>query len=75
MKDCLCQCLSHNGFLTAKGLVEAAQRDVVIDGVAGMDLFGYIDSRVSVSELRRDETDFFFDDDLIEEQHRRFLDG
>ena len=69
----MCGCNSHNGFLTAKGLAETAQRDVIVDGVASMDMFGYLDSRVSVSGLRRDETMFIFDSEVIDEQYRRFL--
>jgi len=70
--NCLCECLSHNGFLTAKGLREAAQREVVLDGVAGMDMFGYLDRVGSVSALVEVEG-AHWDDELLEEQHRRFL--
>ena len=71
----MCGCNSHNGFLTAKGLEKAAQRDVCIDGVDGMDMFGYLDSRVSVSAVGRDETMLIFDDEVIENQYRRFLEA
>ena len=70
---CKCDCLAHNGFLTAKGLKEAAQRDVFIDGVAGMEMFGYLDRVASVSGLRRDETLYVHDDDYIDSQSRRAL--
>ena len=67
-----CTCVSHNGFLTAKGLVEAAQRDVIIDGVAGMDMFSYLDSRVSVSAPTGVQL-HWPDDHKIDQQYRRFL--
>ena len=72
---CACACLSHNGFLTAKGLKEAAQRDVFIDGVAGMDMFGYLDRVSSVSGSRRDEDLYVHDDDYLDQQDRRFHNG
>ena len=70
-----CGCLSHNGFLTAKGLKEAAQRDVFIDGVDTMDMFGYVDRVGSVSALVEVEENHVFDDQLLDNQYRRFLNG
>jgi len=74
MTKCLCQCLSHNGFLTAKGLTEAAQREVHLDGVDGMDLFHYVDSRVSVSATERNEAPMsIFSDEVLDEQEQRYF--
>ena len=59
-----CSCHSHNGFLTRAGyraLDLAAQTS-------------YLDRSVSVSGSRRDETTMIFDEGVIDEQHRRFLD-
>ncbi len=62
---------SRNGFLTAKGLAEAEQR-LSLEGLAPRGSLEYVDSRVSVSAS---EVEMIFDDFLIEEQHRRFLNG
>ena len=64
---------ARNGFLTAKGLEEAVQRELELQGVADMGVSRYLDSRVSVSasELK----DLHWDDALINEQYRRFLNG
>ena len=61
----VCGCISHSGFLTRAGYraVDAAAKS------------SEIDSRVSVSGLRRDETHMIFDEELLDEQHRRFLDA
>ncbi len=67
---------ARNGFLTAKGLAEAAQRRVLtpdelelrLDGVRKLN---HLDKVGSVSAVRRDER--LFVDDLLEEQYRRFL--
>ncbi len=72
-----CGCSSHGSFLTAKGLKEAEQRRVETLGVLEVDerqLSLYLDKVVSVSGLRRDET-LWLCDHLIDEQHRRFLNG
>ncbi len=61
----VCGCITHNGFLTRAGYR-------ALDRKAGS---GYIDSMVSVSGPRRDEENCFFDEELIDEQYRRFLDG
>ncbi len=67
-----CGCYSHGGFLTAKGLEEAAQRRLELEDVVdrGESLL-YLDKVGSVSAVRRDET--HDDDALIDEQYRRFL--
>ena len=65
---------SRNGFLTAKGLAEADQREHSFDlGVDRADLSEYLDSRVSVSGLRRDEIQLDIEDAILDEQYRRFL--
>jgi len=74
-RRCACTCRSHNGFLTAKGLAEAAQRDVIIDGVASMDMFGYLDKSGSVSAMVEVEENHVWDDQLLDEQARRVLNG
>jgi len=73
-----CNCLSHNGFLTAKGLEEAEQR--VVDGAEflGVDerqLSLYLDRVGSVSALVEVEEDHVWDDRLLDEQDRRFHNG
>ena len=74
--DCLCQCRSHNGFLTAKGLKEAAQREVFLDGVDGLDMFGYLDKVGSVSALVEVEDAYMgVPDQLLLEQCERFHNG
>ena len=65
---------ARNGFLTAKGLKEAAQR-FSLEGLAPRVVPEYVDKVGSVSGLRRDEEFHVFDDQVIEEQHRRFLNG
>ncbi len=71
-----CSCFAHDGFLTAAGYAAVAQRDVDIP--EGVDMEGdlwYLDKVRSVSGLRRDETMLVFDDELIDNQYRRFLNG
>ena len=74
-----CECSHHNGFLTERGY-ELAQRGVgsQLDLLGGVDRYPdcqYLDNRVSVSGLRRDENKMIFVGDIIDEQHRRFLNG
>ena len=71
-----CCCLSHNGFLTTAGYAVVAQRERQLYG--GVDLFEdlcYVDRVVSVSALVEVEGAALFDDQLIDQQHRRFLNG
>ena len=68
-----CSCHCHNGFLTAKGLAEAAQRDAVGPELAGVVAKRYLDRVGSVSGS--DLIDLHWDDAVIEEQHRRFING
>ena len=74
MSDCTCR--SHGSFLTAKGLEEAAQRELLFAGVDAMAPLRYLDNRVSVSGLRRDEDMYALISDVeIDEQARRFHNG
>jgi len=66
-----CDCSAHNGFLTAKGLAEAAQRELEL-GLRPRGDCDIVDIPLSVSGLRRDEIKMIFDDAVIDEQHRRF---
>ena len=52
---------------------ELASEDYVDERVDGRGRAVYLDSRVSVSALRRDETHLWLGDNQQEEQHRRFL--
>ncbi len=69
-----CSCSSHGTFLTAKGLEEAAQR-FSLEGLAPRGEREYLDKVASVSALDEDEARFPFDDELIDNQYRRFLNG
>ena len=70
-----CNCNAHGSFLTAKGLVEAAQRHS-LEGLAPRGVPEYVDLGVSVSGLRRDEDMYALVSDMtIDEQARRFLHG
>ena len=71
-----CNCRSHNGFLTAKGLEETAQQFSLEglhlrDGVDSRALNTYLDKVVSVSASQRDETSMIFDDEVLDEQFER----
>ena len=70
-----CDCRSHNGFLTAKGLEETAQRSLEGLEVDNMHLERYLDKVGSVSGLGLDGTFHVFDDRLIDEQCLRSADG
>ncbi len=63
-----CRCHSHNGLLFSGSSEELAEQ-LSLEGLARRRDHAYIDSKVSVSGLRRDEV---FVDDLLEEQYRRF---
>ena len=62
---------SRNGFLTKEGYALAQQ--ISLEGLVPRGDLEYLDSRVSVSGLRRDETVMIFDEGVLDEQHRRFL--
>ncbi len=68
-----CGCTSHGGFLTAKGLAEAAQRELEFGAVDAGRVSGYLDRVGSVSGSHPDDT--HWDDALIDEQDRRFHNG
>jgi len=71
-----CDCNSHGGFLTAKGLKEAAQRELSLNEVDAMAPLQYLDSRVSMSGNGHGPDLFAFIDDLmILEQCERFHNG
>jgi len=69
-----CSCSAHGGFLTAKGLREAAQR-LSLEGLAPRGEMCEVDKVGSVSALAEAEDFHVFDDELIEQQHRRFHNG
>ena len=62
---------ARNGFLTAYGLGETAQRSLEGLEVDARQLSLYLDSRGSVSGSRRDEIKMIFDEEIIDEQCRR----
>ncbi len=69
---------ARNGFLTAKGLEETAQREVEFAARCAMGLTGpeysvRLDKSGSVSGSF--PVELHWDDALIEEQHRRFHNG
>jgi len=68
---------SRNGFLTSRGLREVAQsKDSLCGPLAVEYTRRYLDSRVSVSGLRRDEDMYdLISDVTIDEQARRFHNG
>ncbi len=61
-----CDCWSHNGFLTRKGL-DAASRGWLTE----QELCVILDNQVSVSGSLPPQS--HWDNEIIEEQHRRFL--
>ena len=63
---------SRNGFLTRAGYQLAQQ--LSLEGLAPRDVPEYIDSMVSVSENGRNVGMTIFDEGVIDEQYRRFLD-
>ena len=69
-----CGCRSHNGFLTAKGLEETAQRSLEGLEVADMDPSSYLDRVGSVSALVEPSEPIFVDV-LLDQQYQRFHNG
>ena len=66
-----CGCHSHNGYLLSpEGL---AQREHEGPELAGVVATRYLDKVGSVSALVEVEVSHVFDDQLLDEQHRRFL--
>ena len=69
-----CDCYSHDGFLTRKGLREVAERDADFAGGVDMETSQlYLDVPVSVSASR--DPRLHWDDAVLEDQHRRFHSG
>ena len=66
---------ARNGFLTAYGLAEAAQREGDLDLLDGMGLIHYIDKVGSVSGLELERDLFVHNDAYIDQQYRRFHSG
>ena len=71
----ICGCNSHNGLLTAKGLVSQAAQQYSLEGLAPRGELEYLDRVGSVSGLRRDEELYAHDDDYMDQQYRRFANG
>ncbi len=72
----MCNCRSHNGFLTAKGLEEAAQRELELSAVDAMGTKQYLDKVGSVSGLGLGRDSHMWPPEhVLDEQHRRFLNG
>ena len=59
-----CLCHAHNGFLTRKGYEAVAEAEQAL----------YLDKVGSVSAMDEDEG-AIWDDELLDSQHRRFLNG
>ena len=71
-----CSCSAHGTFLTAKGLEEAAQRELELSALAGAGIVPYLDVVGSVSAPPEAGSLFaFVTDDMTDQQYRRFLDG
>ncbi len=64
----ICGCISHDGFLTRRGY-QSLRAPEVDKAEASL----YLDKVGSVSAVRRDEAMVIFDDEVLEEQYRRFL--
>ena len=56
-----CNCLSHNGFLTDRGLAEVAQRRALLPGVDNTGVSLYLDKVGSVSAMVEVEDDNEYD--------------
>ncbi len=69
-----CSCYSHGGFILGPGSSGPAQQ-LSLEGLAPRGVIGYLDKSGSVSALVEGEGDTHFDDALIEEQYRRFING
>ncbi len=69
-----CGCHSHNGFqLSPEGL--AQRRGYSSETVDMFDDVEYVDKVGSVSGLEQERNIFVFDDGLLDQQYRRFLNG
>ena len=65
-----CSCSSHNGFLTAKGLREAAKRSSLIRGLDARRYELHLDKVGSVSAMVEVEHDCDYDSKHVELNHR-----
>ena len=64
-----CGCFAHDGFqLVQEDLFPEPVAGAVVEGLTRMDIHVRLDNESSVSAL-------VFDDELIDQQYRRFLDG
>ncbi len=68
-----CGCRSHNGFLTSKGLEEAALRERESLELAGAVARRYLDRVGSVSALIEIENDYDYDVNHVELNRSTFL--
>ena len=72
MRKKSCGCYAHDGFvLSPEGL---AQRELSLSGVAGMGPEPYLDKAGSVSGLGQGQDILELDDEMTDQQYRRFLD-
>jgi len=75
-----CGCLSHNGFLTGRGYEAAQQINLGFperprDGVDKGEPVCYLDKVGSVSGLIEIEYGEIWNDQRLDEQYRRFING
>jgi len=70
-----CSCHSHSGFLTARGIRAVAQRSLEGLEVDAMAVPLYLDKVGSVSGLELERDYHVFDDQLLDQQYRRFHNG
>ena len=74
-----CNCRAHNGFLTASGLKETAQRDLELSALDSMGISPHLDrvGSVSASGPGPDPHDLyaFVTEDMTDEMYRRFHNG
>ncbi len=71
-----CGCRAHNSFLTAKGLEEAAQRELELNALDAMGIVPQVDKVGSVSALTETRDLYeFVTDDMTDQQYRRFHNG
>ena len=71
-----CSCHSHGGFLTAKGLEEAAQRDLEVSALDAMGVSRYLDKVGSVSVSGPGPDPYrYISDTFLDVQAERFHHG
>ena len=69
-----CECVSHNGFLTKAGFALVAQQRS-LEGLTLLSDSVRLDIVGSVSALAEAEDSHVFDDQVIDQQYRRFHNG